>query len=816
MRLLFTLLACALVNFTYGGELLVNKEFEEGNLSGWYTYLHYEADKITIDHTEYGNEALFSLGNGGTEAWHVLLMQVISVRPGYKYHIAFGGAGIEGDRPVTTGLCHNGSEGYGGDGSDVFTGYLEEEVTFPKGAYKEFSFEWDNTDVDDNNVRFLFHAGGLGMDFKICWASVWESPLEEPSKCRLTQLGFYPDGSKRAVVKGVSADAFEVRNGSGSVVYNGTLNAENTWKASGEAVRIADFSDIDAPGAYALYSGGERISDDFTVAAKPLSALGKAVLKAYYYQRASTALSTACAGSWSRSGGHPDNSVTVHESAGCGTISAPKGWYDAGDYGKYIISSGITVFTLLTLYSHFPDYFDGLSLNIPESSNSLPDILDEVRWNLEWMLAMQTADGGVYSKLTPLKFDPVLMPSESSYKRYVFMKTTPAALDFAAVTALSSRIYTGFDAAFASQCLEAAKKAYAWAMANPSVEYVQPADCETGEYRDTQFKDEFFWASVELAAATGNDAAYSYHTDNALPNGSPPDWGNVGALGFYTIVSQPQRFSHSLVNEVREKIISLAGSLRERQKTGYGISMKENDFYWGSNSVAASQGIHMLYAYYLTGDDTYRTGAEQQIDYLLGRNPLSMSFVTGFGTSSPRHPHQYISEADGITAPVPGFLVGGPNVNGEDVEHCEDYIAQPASSWLDKYCSYASNEVAINWNAALSYLVNALEAVHDGHTAAIPPQTKGTTSGRRTTQRKAAMRIITEKTAVTITPSFSTDGNAPVLCRVFTPSGRVIAARAAPGGREFVTGRNGIGNGYYIAEATDGTVVIRKGFYVHR
>jgi hypothetical protein len=215
MKTIIPLLVCVQLCSVHAAELLVNKEFEEGDLSGWYTNLHSDADNISIEFNDEGNNAVFNLSNGGTEPWHVLLMQKIAVQAGYKYSISFGGYGIEGNRTVERGLCHNGGTGEGGDGSDDFTWYAGKDATFPKGDYKEFKLEWDNTDVDDDNVRFFFHAGGLGMNFGLCWASVWESPLEEPSKCRLTQLGFYQDGSFRISRSEMGAGIFiaDIRRG---------------------------------------------------------------------------------------------------------------------------------------------------------------------------------------------------------------------------------------------------------------------------------------------------------------------------------------------------------------------------------------------------------------------------------------------------------------------------------------------------------------------------------------------------------------------------------------------------------------------------
>ncbi len=538
-----------------------------------------------------------------------------------------------------------------------------------------------------------------------------------PATARLTHFGFYTEGSKRIVVKDAALDSsFQLRDSAGTVLYTGTLGAPSLWTPSGETVRIADFSSYKTNGAGALYWNDQKaLGGDFSISADPLRALAKASLKAYYYQRASTALTSTYAGTWSRAAGHPDTTVTVHSSAGSGTISSPKGWYDAGDYGKYIINSGITVYTLLALYEHFPSFMAGMSLTIPESDNAIPDILDEVRWNLDWMLTMQASDGGVYSKLTPLQFDGFIMPDESIAKRYVFMKTTPAALDFAAVMALSSRLYASFDTTFAAQCLESAKKAYAWAVDSPSIRYVQPSSCNTGEYGDTVFSDEFFWASAELARATGS-ADYTRHTVSPLPSGTVPMWQNVSTLGLYTMLTNMQAFPSELVDTARVRIIATADNLLSRQQTGYGISMADDDFYWGSNHVAASQGVLLLYAHYLTGKDEYLTAAQQQIDYLSGKNPYSRCFITGLGILPPKNPHHRIFDSDNIAAPAPGFLVGGSNPNLEDKASCGTYGSKPATSWLDDVCSYASNEVAINWNAPLAYCANALEALYGGDT----------------------------------------------------------------------------------------------------
>jgi len=133
-------------------------------------------------------------------------------------------------------------------------------------------------------------------------------------------------------------------------------------------------------------------------------------------------------------------------------------------------------------------------------------------------------------------------------------------------------------------------------------------------------------------------------------------------------------------------------------------------FSWGSNAVAANQGMELLIAYRLTGNSAYLRAALGNLDYLLGRNATTYCFVTGFGNRSPQHIHHRISSSDGIAAPVPGLLAGGPNPGEED--GVTTYPSSlPALAYTDDQNSYASNEIAINWNAPLVFLSIGMEAL---------------------------------------------------------------------------------------------------------
>ena len=363
---------------------------------------------------------------------------------------------------------------------------------------------------------------------------------------KIDQVGYLPGSAKVAVVPNGDAAAFTVvKAGSDTVVLRGTLGAAAAYAPAAETVRLADFSDLAAPGRYQLRVAGLPDSAPFTVGADAYQALNAAAIKAYYLNRAGIALPEKHAGIFARKAGHPDTHILIHESAAsaarpAGTvISSPKGWYDAGDYNKYIVNSGITTYTLLAAYEDFPEFYKAQNLNIPESGNGIPDLLNEVLWNLDWMLTMQDpADGGVYHKLTDKAFDGMVMPDQARQQRYVVQKTTGAALDFAAVMATASRVLKPYDGklnGISARALAASKAAWQWAQSHPAVHYRQPKDIRTGEYGDTNVSDEFAWAAAELYISTGDDAYYKAMGAPAL-KAIVPSWGDVGGLAWICLL----------------------------------------------------------------------------------------------------------------------------------------------------------------------------------------------------------------------------------------------------------------------------------------
>jgi len=549
----------------------------------------------------------------------------------------------------------------------------------------------------------------------------------------VNQLGFLPSAQKLAIVPAAddAAARFAVVDAaSGKAVYEGKLGPAATWDASGERVRVADFSGLRTAGRYRIAVAGQPDSPVFAIDATPYRDLDAGAIRAYTLQRAGVALDARIAGPYARALGHPDDKVFVHASAASakrpeGTvISSPKGWYDAGDYNKYIVNSGITTYTLLAAYEHFPAWFDKLALNLPESGNGMPDLLNEVLWNLDWMATMQDPDdGGVYHKLTNKTFDGMVMPDKATGPRYVVQKTTAAALDFAAVMATASRVLAPFDAKApgrSQRYLAAAEAAWRWAVKNPAELYRQPPDIKTGTYGDDKIDDEFSWAASELYIATGKDEYRARALANAPAASSAqtaPGWNAVRPLGWISLAQQRARLPKpGDADQAQRQILAAADKLLAHwQASPARLSMAKSDFVWGSNAVVLNQAMMLVQAYRITHKADYLNAAQSALDYTLGRNPLGLSYVTGFGARPAMHPHHRPSEADGIAAPLPGWLVGGPNPGQQDIRDCPAGTrypsSQPALSYLDLACSYASNEVAINWNAPLVYVAAALQSL---------------------------------------------------------------------------------------------------------
>lgn len=566
-------------------------------------------------------------------------------------------------------------------------------------------------------------------------ASCSEEPkIMDGNVIRVNQVGYYPNEEKTATIEaeGFAAE-YKLLDESGKTVWKGAAAREATSEISQKVRQVVDFSEVTAPGKYTLVAG--KYAQPVVIADCALNDLTVGAMKAFYFQRTAIDLTEEYAGKWARKGAHPDTEVLVHASAVSkgrpeGTvISSPGGWYDAGDFNKYIVNSGFSIGIMLCAYQMQPDQYASYKLNIPESGNATPDVLDEMLENINWMLTMQDpADGGVYHKLTTPHFEPFIMPEEAQQPRYVVQKTTAATLDFAATMAQASRVYAKYPeyADFVAKTIPAAEQAYAWALKNSTVPYRQnelnekyQPDITTGAYDDEKFEDEFFWAATELYLSTGKETYLADAKKNAPAYFTLPVWGDVATLGVYDWIwaslnteceaskEMAAQFVPGLVAYCDEKMQAVPSSCFN---STYGN--KVSDFGWGSLAEGCCcMSVSLLYANALTGNRDYVVAALENANYLLGQNATGYSYVTGFGTKPFMNPHHRISTADGIEDPIPGLLSGGPNPGKQDEATCPFYTNDFADEcYLDNMNSYATNEIAINWNASLVAMLGMLEA----------------------------------------------------------------------------------------------------------
>ncbi|ATG58409.1 MULTISPECIES: glycoside hydrolase family 9 protein [Pseudoalteromonas] len=539
------------------------------------------------------------------------------------------------------------------------------------------------------------------------------SKLSSNQQIAINQLGYLNKSEKIASIPNVTASQFDVINAkTNKVVYTAQLSAAKIWTLSGnDGHKLADFSEVVTSGHYFLRVKGVADSSLFRISDDVYDSLSKAALRYYYLNRSSTPIEEKFAGIYARPMGHKDDIIGYHPSAEPRykgkRIDSQKGWYDAGDYGKYVVNSGISTYTLLAAFEHSPDVYKKQTLNIPESEDNVPDIINEALWNLEWLITMQSDDGGVYHKLTTREWPGNEMPHEDQRLRLIIGKSTAASLNFAATLSMASRVIEPYYPNKSKQYSNAAIKAWRWALLNQTQYYEQPSDIKSGEYGDHYLKDEFAWAAAELFITTKNKNFYTIYKEINIDYVAPA-WRNVSYLSLSSLLFKAKDLlSKQEYEALKIKQNDLADIyLNQHKSSPYNVAMQKSDFVWGSNSAALNKAMVLLQAAQINKNNDYKNAAHGLVDYVLGRNPTGYSFVTGFGTKTPLYPHHRISHSDNVVAPVPGMLVGGPHSGQQD--NCNYLFNEPAKSYVDDWCSFSTNEVAINWNAPLVYVLGAL------------------------------------------------------------------------------------------------------------
>lgn len=523
------------------------------------------------------------------------------------------------------------------------------------------------------------------------------SDADEPS-IAINQVGYKPESEKIAIFRDVTDEKeFSVVNAdTKETVYTGELYGEKKNFTADETNWFGDFSKVTSPGKYYIKCGNLKDSYTFEIGNNVYTNLLDDSVRMLYLQRCGTEINdetfghVACHNTKAKVYGTSDY------------IDVTGGWHDAGDYGRYVVPAAKAVADLLYAYDANPDLYSD-NIGIPESGNGIPDILDETRYELEWMLKMQSSSGGVYHKVTCENFPGYVMPENETEELIVTPVSTTATANFCASMAMAYEFYKEIDKDFAQQCLSAAENAWTFLENNTSLIFKNPEDITTGAYNDSNDGDERYWAAAQMYRATGE----SKYLDklNSMYAKSGLDWSTVGDYGNIALLTMEGIDKNSGVyTNAKNTVIKEADKFKkESGYNSYPVSV--SSFNWGSNMTIANAGVILGLAYGITGDESYNKVAEGNLNYLLGNNPNGVCYVTGYGTVSPKNPHHRPSMAKKTAMKC--MLVGGVNSALED-DAAKAYLAKSpkAKCYIDHSESYSTNEIAIYWNSPLTYLLS--------------------------------------------------------------------------------------------------------------
>ncbi|MBR4345731.1 MAG: glycoside hydrolase family 9 protein [Oscillospiraceae bacterium] len=523
------------------------------------------------------------------------------------------------------------------------------------------------------------------------------------------QAGYYPESVKRAYIP-FECGSFQVTDMNGAVCYSGSTFHAGKDSASGDDVWTADFTPLDRPGSYVIRAGG-RTSAMFCIGGDVYSDVFDKTSKAYYYLRCGCGVEERYGGVWHHGKCHTSPARLWEDWETQVDVSG--GWHDAGDYGRYVTAGACACAHLLYAYRLFPKAFEGQELNIPEGNT--PDILSEVRYELEWLLKMQREDGGVYHKVTTALHAPFVMPEEDTEQLYLFPVSSMAVADTAAVCALGSHVYRDFDDDFSGRLLAAAKRSARWLEEHPEfIGFHNPEGCNTGSYGEGDDHSNRFWAYAELYAATG-EAVYHDRMEQALKEDFPLcalGYGEVGGLGALSYILCDRERDTALVSRFENAFRSRGEELSAiADSCGYSVAMEGNDYCWGSNMGLMTRAMIFAVNDRLLGERGFREYALSHIHCLLGANPLGISYVTGVGEFRCNYPHLRPAFADGIEECIPGMVAGGPNGHRSD-PFARGIIPEdtpPMKCYADDTASYSLNEITIYWNSPAVFVLAYLQ-----------------------------------------------------------------------------------------------------------
>ena len=684
-----------ILSLNYHREPYEAEDPSEGFVSEW--YVTYEAPAYAEAQNTYETIQASILTPGSSANAVQISRWGIPLESGKTYTVFFNlSSSVNG----TVGL-----KAYNGD-----TGVEYSSSQFPatqEPSYYEYSFSVPAGKGGYNGV-LAFQAGTLGVaeGSTVTIHALRLVGQDDNAAVRTNQVGYYAEQQKRCTFIYSCGDLFDVVNAeTGAIAYSGAIVHRMEDNAVNETDYYGDFTNLRVPGTYFIRSQNGLVSHTFTIEADPYEDLRNKALLMLSYQRCGSEL-----GEWAGQLSHAEchtSQATLFLTDVVKDVHG--GWHDAGDFGRYVSTGAKAVNDLLLAYLSAPELFSD-AIEGPDSGNGIPDILDEARYELEWMMRMQEEDGGLFCKVTSQSFpSDTTSPEADNLPLYLLASDTVSTADAAGSFAIAYLAFQEVDPGFAETCLACAEKAERYLHSKKNyVLTVNPMDFSTGQYLDDGDRDGRFTAYLALYAATGetrylDEAKGIYEDEPSCVNFV--SWNNNGMYGVYLFLTNAEaKDTDPEFYEAMEDALKASADHLVSASEGSGYENANAIYEWGSNAYTANDGIVLSMAYHVFGKQIYQQTAVEQINYLLGRNSLDLCFVSGFGNRSPKHQHNRLASAKGTS--IPGALSGGPDASREDdVTEVMDWNTPPARMYADEYGSYSTNEIAIYYNSALLYLL---------------------------------------------------------------------------------------------------------------
>lgn len=561
-----------------------------------------------------------------------------------------------------------------------------------------------NPVIEHPKLNQLGFRPSSGKRFCLTVARSTESPATVDAGASVFTGGFPMLGD---TVVAPRPDRFTVETEAGRTVFAGDFDpVTDLTKAAGERVVNGDFSDLTTPGRYRVRCG-DRLSAPFVIGDEVYAPLLHNAARTFYIIRANTALDDPVTG-MKHAAGHP---ADAHITLGGAVRDLTGGWYNAGDFGKWTHMAAISSSQMMWLYELRPAAA-ALKFDIPPLW-PLPDLLQQARWGLEWLLKMQNRDGSVLHKVDT---EPLYAwgkpPAEDPNPRHARGASSIDAGVFVGVMCQAARVFAKIDPAFARRCRAAALRSWTWLKANPSVLHDDPF------YADPDVRQEVAWAYAEMAVLTADSelAAQAQARFVALGTSDsagilPFFWPSPQVLGAMALA----RYGNGPARDAAIAGLAHAAAAitAEQNSDPYGYSADPNRYTWGSLEMALDSAVVCLFTSEVTGDATFRRTAQRLLDYALGCNALNLSFVTGHGTHFVGHPYHWTWRTQKKL--MPGWPSGGPNGQPTGADPLlAPVIARgtpPAKCFVDA-CedngSWASNEGQTTETAALTLTAGLL------------------------------------------------------------------------------------------------------------